>query len=83
MFRLSENVYIVMYGFLHDYVKPKQGQKAKLCYMDTGSFIVYMKTEDIYPVISKYVKTRFDASILNQTDHYLKEKTESCWISEK
>ena len=30
--------------------------------MDTGSFIVYMKTEDIYSDIAKYVKTRFDIS---------------------
>ena len=30
--------------------------------MDTGSFIVYMKTEGIYSAISKYVKTRFDTS---------------------
>ena len=49
-----------MYGLLYDYVKPKL--KAKLCYTDTGSFIVYMKTEDIYSVIAKYVKTRFDTS---------------------
>ena len=30
--------------------------------MDTGSFIVYMKTEGIYSDITKYVKTRFDTS---------------------
>ena len=30
--------------------------------MDTSRFIVYMKTELIYPDISKYVKTRFDTS---------------------
>ena len=30
--------------------------------MDAGSFIVYMKTEDIYSVIAKYIKTRFDTS---------------------
>ena len=28
---------------------------AKLCYMDTGSFTVYIKTEDIYSDIAKYV----------------------------
>ena len=30
--------------------------------MDAGSFIVYMKIEDIYSVIAKYIKTRFDTS---------------------
>ena len=54
-----------MYGLLYDYVKPKWRQKAKLCYTDTGSFIVYMKTEDIYAVIAKYVKTRFILQIMN------------------
>ena len=30
--------------------------------MDTDSFIVYIKTEDIYSGIAKYVKTGFDTS---------------------
>ena len=72
-----------MYGFLYDYVNPKQGQKAKLCYMDTGSFIVYMKTEDIYSVIAKYVKTRFNTSNYELDRPLLKEKQKSYWISEK
>ena len=37
---------ILMYQFWYDYVKPKYGKKAKLCYMDTDSFIVYIKTDD-------------------------------------
>ena len=32
---------ILMYEFWYDYVKPKYGEKAKLCYMDMDSFIVY------------------------------------------
>ena len=38
---------ILMYEFLHDYVKPKYDEKSKLCYMDTDSFIAYIKTDDI------------------------------------
>ena len=47
-----------MYEFWYDYVKPKYGRKAKLCYMDTDSFIVYIKTESIYSNIPKDVETR-------------------------
>ena len=35
---------ILMHEFWYDYLKPKYGKKAKLCYMDTDSFIVYIKT---------------------------------------
>ena len=35
---------ILMYEFCYDYVKLKDGEKAKLCYMNTGRFIVYIKT---------------------------------------
>ena len=38
---------IVMYEFSFDYMKPKFIEKLKLCYMDTDSFIFYIKTEDI------------------------------------
>ena len=51
---------ILMYEFWYDYVKPKYGEKVKLCYMDTDSFIVYIKADDIYKDIAEDVKTRFD-----------------------
>ena len=38
---------ILMSEFLNDYVKPKYGEKAKFCYMDTKCFIVHLKTGDI------------------------------------
>ena len=53
---------IVMYEFWYDYVKPKYGKKAKLCYTDTDSFIVYIKTNDIYKDIVEDVEARFDTS---------------------
>ena len=51
---------ILIYEFWHDYVKQKCGEKAKFCSMDTDSFIVYIKTNDIYKDISEDVETRFD-----------------------
>ena len=53
---------IVMDEFWYDYVKPKYKGKAKLCYMDTDSLIVYIKTENIYTDIAKDVEARFDTS---------------------
>ena len=53
---------IVMYEFWYDYVKPKYGKKPKLCYTDTDSFIVFIKTNDIYKNIVEDVETRFDTS---------------------
>ena len=51
-----------MYGFWYDWVKPKYIEKTKLCYMDTDSFIVYMKTDIIYRDIAEDVETRFHTS---------------------
>ena len=51
---------ILMYEFWYDYVKPKHGEKAILCYMDTNSFIVYIKTDDIYKYITKDAEIRFN-----------------------
>ena len=52
-----------MYEFWHDYINPKYKKKAKLCYMDTDNFIVYIKTEDIYKDdVAEDVETRFDTS---------------------
>ena len=52
---------ILMYEFWCDYAKPKYGEKAKLCYYDTNSFIVYIKTQMIFiKTLQKMLKTRFD-----------------------
>ena len=45
-------------------MKPEYREKAKLCYIDTDSFIVYIKTESIYVDIAKDVETKFDTSNL-------------------
>ena len=53
---------ILTYEFWYDYIKPKYNEKTKLCYMDKDSFIVYIKTDDIYKDIEEDVETRFDTS---------------------
>ena len=53
---------ILMYEFWYDYVKPEYGEKVKLCYMDTDSFVVLIKTDDIYKDIAEDVENRFDTS---------------------
>ena len=47
---------ILMYEFWYDYVKPKYGKKAKLCFMDTDWLIVYIKADDIYKDIAEVQK---------------------------
>ena len=51
-----------MYEFWYDYVELKYGEKASLCYLDTDSFTIYVKTNDIYKNIAEDVETRFDTS---------------------
>ena len=52
----------LMYEFWYDYMKPKYGDNVKLCYMDTDSFIMHIKTEDFYKDIADDVEKRFDTS---------------------
>ena len=49
-----------MYEFCYDNVKQKYGEKVKLCYIDTDSFIVYLRTDDFYKDIAENVETRLD-----------------------
>ena len=49
----------VIYKFWYDYVKPKYGEIAKLCYMDTDSFIVQVKTDVFTKILQKILKLDF------------------------
>ena len=53
---------ILMYEFWYDYMKPKYGNDVKLCYMDTDSFIMNIKTNDFYEDIANDVENRFNTS---------------------
>ena len=51
---------IIMYEFWYDYVKKKYGDMVKLCYMDTDSLIMNIKTKDFYKDVAQDVEERFD-----------------------
>ena len=59
----------LMYDFWYDYLKPKYGDKVKLCYMDTDSFIVHIETEDFYKDIAMDVDKWFDTSAYDKDDN--------------
>ena len=61
-FSILEISKTLMYEFWYDYMKPKYGDNVKLCYMDTDSFIMHIKTEDLYKDIANDVEKRFDTS---------------------
>ena len=73
---ILELIKILTYGFWYDYVKPKHGEEAKLCYMDTDNFILYIKTNDIHKDIGD-VETRLD------TTNYELHRPLPNWIDER
>ena len=66
-----------MHKFWYNYVKPKHVENGKLFYMDTDSFIVHVKKDDIYKDISEDVKQDLTLQIKNQTDHCLKKRAKT------
>ena len=52
----------IIYEFWHDYIKRKYQNNSRLCYMDTYSFIINVKTEDFYEDIANDVEKRFGTS---------------------
>ena len=58
----------LMYEFWYDYIKQKYGDKARLCYTDTDSFVMYIKTEDFYKDIDGDVERWFDTSNYDEKD---------------
>ena len=51
---------ILIYEFCYDCVKSKHSEKSKLCYIETESSIVYIKTDDTYRNIADDVETKLD-----------------------
>ena len=61
-FSILEISKTLMYEFWYDYINPRYQCSAKVCYMDTDSFIIHIKTRDVYEDIANDVEKRFDTS---------------------
>ena len=59
---------------MHDYVKPKYGENSKLCYMDIDTFIVHVKTDNIYKDTAEDFEIRYQKPNLEIDTPLPKEK---------
>ena len=59
---------VLMYELWYDYIKPKYEDRAKLCYTDVDSFIIYIKTKDFSEDIANDVERWFDTSNYDKHD---------------
>ena len=69
---LDLNKALWIYEFCHDYVKPKYGENAKLCYMDIDSFVVYVKQI----MCTNTLKKRLKQGLTLKRQSYLKENND-------
>ena len=74
----------LMYEFWYDKIKPKYEQNSKLCYMNTGSFIINVKTKDFYEDVANGVEKRFDESNYEVNRKWLiRRNKKSYWVDER
>ena len=59
---------ILFHEFWYDYISPKYGDRAKFCYTDTDSFIIYIKNGDFFEDIPNDVEKWFDTSNYDKND---------------
>ena len=61
----------LIYEFWFDYIKRKYQKNRKLCYMDTDSFIISIKTEDFYKILQMMLKKDLIHQIMKLIDQCL------------
>ena len=54
-----------MYEFWYDYAKPRYGENAKFCHMDTDSFILYIEQMIFVNTLQKILKLDFILQTMN------------------
>ena len=70
-----------MYHFCYNYVKPKYGDKVKLFYLDTNSFIVHKKHMLVIKILQKMLKLDLIFPVMNQIGSYQKaQKKKVIWL---
>ena len=58
----------LIYEFWYDYIKPKYQDRAKLCYMDTDSFVIHIIAKDFRKDIANDVEKWIDTSNYDKDD---------------
>ena len=58
----------LMYEFWYDYFQSKYKDNAKLCYMDTDSFVINIFTQDFFEDINNDVERWFDTPNYDKND---------------
>ena len=53
---------VLMYNYWYDEMKPKDGDRIRLCHMDTDRFIMHIKTKDFYEDIADDAEKKYDTS---------------------
>ena len=59
----------LMFELWYDYLKTVYGDKIRLCYTDTDSFVMHIKRDDFYKDISADVDKWFHISSFNKNDN--------------
>ena len=59
-----------MYELWYDYLKPKNKDNAKLCYMDTDSFVINIFTKGIFEDINNDAERWFNTSNYDKNNHF-------------
>ena len=63
-----------MYEFWYYYMKLKYSDNVKLCYTDTGSFIINIKTKDFLKILLMMLRIGLILEIMKMIDHYQLER---------
>ena len=69
---ILEYAKLVMFSYYHNVVKKSFGDRVKLLYSDTDSFVIELRTRDLYADLSAISHT-LDTSNFPRENHYLSE----------